>query len=62
MATDLSKFLHHSSPNELDFNEVVRMKSVEEYIRELQTRRIGPSGIVSKLNTLCFAQTFVMHR
>jgi len=61
IATDLSKFLYHSSP-ELDFNNVVKMKAVNDYVDELEQRKIGPSGIVSKLNTLCHAQTFIIDR
>jgi hypothetical protein len=62
MATDLSKFLYYSSPSDIDVNHTVKMKCIEEYIKELQRRRIGPSGIISKLNTLCFAQMFIVQR
>lgn len=62
MATDLSKFLHFSSPDKIDINNSVKMKCVEDYVEELQRRTIGPSGIISKLNTLCFAQTFIVQR
>ena len=61
IATDLSKFLRHCS-SDVDLNNVVRMKAVNEYVDELEKRKIGPSGIVSKLNTLCHAQTFVIDR
>ncbi len=61
MATDLSKFLHLSAP-EIDITNVIKMKFVEWYVEELRNRKIGPSGIISKLNVLCTAQTFLLHR
>lgn len=61
MATDLSKFLHYSAA-EVDLDEVLKMKSVDRYMEELRRRKIGPSGIISKLNVLCTAQTFLVHR
>lgn len=62
MARDLSKFLYFSNPSELDFNHILKMKSVEAFIDELGRRAVGPSGTISKLNVLCFAQTFILHR
>lgn len=60
LATDLSKFLRHSNSTELNFHDVVRMKAVNDYVDELERWKIGPSGIISKLNTLCHAQTFLI--
>ena len=62
MATDLSKFLHFASSEALDITLVTKMKLIKGYISELQRRKIGPSGIISKLNTLSFAQTFISQR
>ncbi len=62
MATDLSKFLYYSSPEEIRFDNVVKMKAIDGFVDELQERNVGPSGIISKLNTLCYAQTFLLHR
>ena len=61
MATDLSKFLKFAS-SDLDLSSLVKMKEIEKFVEELQDRRIGPSGITSKLNTLCSAQRFLIHR
>lgn len=62
MAVDLSKFLHFASSSSLNLQNVVRMKAVDEYVEELRRRKVGPSGIISKLNNLCHTQTFVLHR
>ena len=62
IATDLSKFLHFSSSGKIDINTSVDVNCVEEYVEELRRRRIGPSGVISKLNTLCFAQSFIVQR
>lgn len=58
MAIDLSKFLHFTSSS-LNIENVVKMKEVDGYVEELRKRKVGPSGIVSKLTTLCHAQTFL---
>lgn len=63
MAVDLSKFLRFASTDDsVDINLVSCMKAIEDYVAELQKREIGPSGIIAKLNVLCYAQTFILHR
>lgn len=64
MATDLSKFLYLSTPSgsSIDLEVVISTKAVEAYVEELRQRNVGPSGIIAKLNTLCFAQTFLIYR
>jgi hypothetical protein len=62
MTVDLSKFLRFCSPDEIDVTSVCKPKSIEDYLDELQRRKVGPSGIISKLNVLNYAQTFVVHR
>ena len=62
IATDVSKFLCFTSPEKIDIEHVVKMKAIEAFVEELHRREIGASGIVSKLNAICHAQTFILHR
>ncbi len=64
MATDLSKFLFFSAPpgSPLNIDMSVSMNAIEAFQQELTDRKLGPSGIISKLNVLCFAQKFILHR
>lgn len=62
MSTDLSKFLYHASPAEFDFLNVVKVKAIAVYVNELEQRKLGPSGIIAKLNILCHAQNFLIER
>ena len=60
-ALDLSKFLHFADPDEINLNHVLSIHKIEEYLKELVKRNLGPSGPVSKLQTLSQAQTFLVH-
>ena len=62
MATDLSKFLKYTKEADLDINQVVQMKSIDTYVDHLRERRLGPSGIISKLNVINFGQKFLLYR
>ena len=62
IATDVSKFLHFTTPAEPVFEDVVKVKAIEAFVNELHRRQIGQSGIASKLNACCQAQTFILHR
>jgi site-specific recombinase XerD len=62
ITVDLSKFLQFCSPEEIDLTNVCKPKSIEDYLDELQRRKVGPSEIISKLNVLNYAQTFIVHR
>ncbi len=42
-------------------SDLVKMKAVNAYVKELHKRNVGPSGIIYKLDT-CLAQTFIVHR
>ncbi len=61
MATDISKFCYYCSSDKIDLEDVVRMKCVQAYVEELRSK-LEPSGIISKLNVLCYAQEFVLQR
>ena len=62
MVTDLSKFLKYSKKEDIDINIVVQMKAVDGYVNHLRERRLGPSGIISKLNVINFGQKFLLYR
>lgn len=63
MATDLSKFLRFAADgDDADITLVSSFKSIERFLEELEKRRVGPSGMISKLNTLCSSMSFVLHR
>jgi hypothetical protein len=61
MAVDLSKFLRHTADT-LALENVVKMRAIQAYIDHLQERKIGPSGTISKLTILGYAQKFVIQR
>ncbi len=61
MATDLSKFLYFTG-GEICIQKVASFKAVEAYVKELHDRKVGPSGIIAKLNVISFAQAFLIHR
>ena len=62
MATDLSKFLKFTKEADLDITLVVQIKSIDAYVDYLRERRLGPSGIISKLNVINFGQKFLLYR
>lgn len=62
MAKDLSKFLMFHKTEEPDMKKVASFKAVECYVEELQKRNIGSSGIIAKLNVLCFAQVYLLNK
>lgn len=62
MAKDLAKFLHFCSPLSLDLENVVKSVAVDEFVEHLKSRNIGPSGIISKLNVLCYAQDYIVYK
>lgn len=63
MATDLSKFLFFSCKGQdLDMKRVASFKAVEAFVEELRRRKVGPSGIIGKLNVLMLAQSFLLYR
>lgn len=63
MATDMSKFLYFcAGPAPLDFDHATSSEDISRFTEELKRLGLGPSGIVSKLNVLCYAQSFMLHR
>lgn len=59
----MSKFLYFSTPagEAADITRVTSIKAIETFIEELERLNLGPSGISSKINVLCFAQKFILH-
>lgn len=62
MARELSKFLYYTTPEEINFHDVVNIQSIDAFVKELNVRKIGPCGLMLKLNTLCHAHRFLLHR
>ena len=64
MATDLSKFLFFSAgqAGDLDIYMVASFKAIESFVEELQKSKVGPSGIISKINVIVTAMSFVLHQ
>lgn len=62
MARDLSKFLWLVSEGRaLDLKNVASQRNIDAYVQAIRELKIGPSGIISKLNVIVAAQNFLLH-
>ena len=59
-AVDLAKFLHLADKSCCDITNVTRMANVVRYLNKLRESKVGPSGQITKLNTLCNALKMFM--
>ena len=62
MATDLSEFLKFGKEEDIDITIVVQKRLIDAYVDHLRDRRLGLSGIISKLNVINFGQKFLLYR
>ena len=59
-AVDLAKFLHLADKSCCDITNVRRMANVVRYLNKLRESKVGPSGQITKLNTLSNALKMLM--
>ena len=59
--TDISKLLHHSGKDELNWTHLTERKNISTYLEMIKKMGVGPDGQLTKLERLCDALSYLRY-